>query len=212
MAKERRPAADYLVYLAVRAAVCVIQALSPRQARAAARLLARVAFRLDRRHRDVAKENLRHAFPGRYSGPELDRVVLRVYEHFLGLVTEIAHLPRKLHVANWRNYIDLGGSGATVDALTAGRPLLIVTGHFGNWEMAGFALGLLGFKTFAVARVLDNPHLERFLKEFRQKTGQRILAKKGDFDQMQELLAGGAVIATLADQDAGPRGLFAGHC
>lgn len=208
MAKERRPVIDYCVYLFVRAVVALIQALPPALARQLACALARVAFRVDRRHREVAKENLRHAFPQRYSESELDALVLRVYTHFLTLVMEIALLPRKLHVDNWRQYIELVGSDRTLDALTSGRPLLIVTGHFGNWEMAGFAIGLLGFKTFAVARVLDNPHLERFLKQFRQKTGQKILAKKGDFDQLQEHLEQGAVVATLADQDAGPRGMF----
>lgn len=208
MAKERRPVVDYVVYLAVRAVVCLVQALSYSQARALAHGLAWIAFRVDRRHREVAKENLLHAFPNRYSEDQLNRLVLQVYQHFLTLIMEIAHLPRKLHVGNWRKYIELVNSQVMLQAITSGRPLLIVTGHFGNWEMAGFALGLLGFKTFAVARVLDNIHLEKYLKQFRQKTGQKILAKKGDFDQMQELLEQGAVIATLADQDAGPKGQF----
>src|SRR5204863_1029319 len=68
--------------------------------------------------------------------------------------------------------------------------------------------GLLGFKTHAVARPLDNPYLDDFLRQFRERTGQKILAKKGDFDQMLSILAKGGVIATLADQDAGQRGLF----
>lgn len=208
MAKERRPALDYAVYLAVRLAVTLVQAVPPDLGRSLARLLARVAYRLDRRHREVAFDNLRQAFPGRYTDRELAAIVLGVYRHFLTLVIEIAWLPRKLHVDNWCKYIELVQADKTLRALTSGRPALIVTGHFGNWEMAGFALGLLGFKTYAVARVLDNPHLEKFLKDFRQKTGQQILAKKGDFDQMQGLLAQGAIIATLADQDAGPRGQF----
>src|SRR5205085_3967380 len=85
---------------------------------------------------------------------------------------------------------------------------LIVTGHLGNWELAGFALGLFGFRTHAIARTLDNPHLDRFLRRFREKTGQRVLAKKGDYDQIAGLLESGGVLATLADQDAGQRGLF----
>ncbi|MFL5329291.1 MAG: lysophospholipid acyltransferase family protein [Gemmataceae bacterium] len=208
MAKERRPVIDYLVYLAVRSVVGVIQALPMTWARGLANMLAALAFRVDRRHRDVAKENLRHAFPNRYDDTQLDELVKNVYRHFVGLVVEIAVLPRKLHTHNWRKYMDLENGHLILDGLTSSRPLLIVTGHFGNWELAGFALGLLGFKTYAVARVLDNPHLEKFLKSFRQKTGQTILAKKGDFDQMQDLLTAGAAIATLADQDAGPRGLF----
>src|SRR5262249_32861073 len=64
------------------------------------------------------------------------------------------------------------------------------------------------FRTHAVARPLDNPYLDDFLRRFREKTGQRVLAKKGDFDQITELLKSGGVLATLADQDAGQRGLF----
>jgi KDO2-lipid IV(A) lauroyltransferase len=211
VSKLRRPGAEYAVYLAVRIVVALLQALSLRVARQFALGLAAIAFRFDRRHREVAKDNLRQAFPGKYSDAQLGDLVLRVYRHFLTVVVEIAHLPRKLHVDNWCKYIKLVNGDKTLHTLTNGRPALIVTGHFGNWEMAGFALGLLGFHTYAVARELDNRHLEQFLKRFRQKTGQKILAKKGDFDQMQSLLENGAVIATLADQDAGPRGLFVNY-
>jgi KDO2-lipid IV(A) lauroyltransferase len=86
--------------------------------------------------------------------------------------------------------------------------LLIVTGHFGNWEMGGYALGLFGFATHAIARPLDNPYLDDFMRTFRERTGQKILAKHGDFQHMQAVLENGGVLATLADQDAGPRGVF----
>src|SRR5262245_18838854 len=165
MAKDRRPAVDYAAYLVVRLVVCVLQALSPDVARAFARALARLAYRLDRRHREVARDNLRHAFPGRYTEAQLDRLVRGVYRHFCTLIVEIVQLPRKLHATNWRRYVDLVPDAARRlgSALTSGRPLLIVTGHLGNWEMAGFTLGLLGFRTAAVARRLDNPHLDAFL-------------------------------------------------
>jgi KDO2-lipid IV(A) lauroyltransferase len=206
MAKPRKPALDLAVYLAVRAVVCAVQALPARWAFAAAGLLAWLAYRVDRRHRLVAADNLRHAFPD--LGPDaIDRLVRGCYRHFATLVVEIALLPRKLHAHNWRRYASLVGRDL-VGGLLDRRPLLIVTAHFGNWELAGFLLGVLGFRTFAVARVLDNPHLERFLKSFRQKTGQTIIAKKDDFDRLAAALRAGGKVATLADQDAGPRGVF----
>ncbi len=208
MAKERSRAADYAVYMVVRIFVCIIQALSLNAGRAFARGLAWLAYRVDRRHREAARDNLRHAFPGRYSEAELDALVRDVYDHFCRLLVEIIHLPRCLHTNNWRRHIDLGRARDIVTCLLSGRPVLIVTGHFGNWEMAGYALGLLGFTTHAVARPLDNPYLDDFLRRFREKTGQKILAKKGDFASMQAILDGGGVLATLADQDAGQRGLF----
>jgi KDO2-lipid IV(A) lauroyltransferase len=208
MSKPRSRVADYSVYLVIRIFVCLIQTLSLNAARGLARGLAWLAHRVDRRHREVAKENLRHAFPGRYTDAELGELVRGVYRHFCTMVIEIILLPRRFHTNNWRRYFNLGNGREIIDGLLSGRSVMIVTGHFGNWEMAGYALGLLGFTTYAVARPLDNPYLDRFLRSFREKTGQKILDKKGDYDHMQALLDSGGIIATLADQDAGQRGLF----
>lgn len=206
--KKRSRWLDYLVYLAVRLLVCVLQALPIELAYRCAGLLAWLAYRVDRRHRLVALENIQKAFPGRYTDAEADRVVRQVYRHFCALLIEIVQLPRKLHVTNWKQSIQLDEGHRVVECLLSGRPLLIVTGHYGNWELAGYALGLFGFRTHAIARPLDNPYLDDFLRNFRERTGQRLLAKSGDFERMEQILQSGGVIATLADQDAGQRGLF----
>jgi KDO2-lipid IV(A) lauroyltransferase len=206
--KQRSHFVDFLVYLIVRLLVCVLQALSFEAASAFARFLAWLAYHVDKRHRLVALENVEKAFPGRYSDAERDALVRQVYRHFCTLVVEIVHIPRKLHVGNWKDHIVLDDGKRIVECLLSGRPLLIVTGHFGNWEMAGYALGLFGFTTHAIARPLDNPYLDDFLRSFREGTGQKLLAKHGDFERMEEILRTGGVIATLADQDAGQRGLF----
>ncbi len=208
MSKPRRIVLDYLVYLLVRVFVCVVQMLSFEAACSFARVLAWLAYRIDRRHREVAHENLRQAFPNRWSDAQRDAIVRRVYSHFCQVLMEIIHLPRRLHINNWGQLVELNGGRRLVDCLLSGRPLLIVTGHYGNWEMGGYTLGLLGFTTHAVARPLDNHYLDDFLRLFRERTGQKLLAKKGDFGQMQHILSHGGVLATLVDQDAGQRGLF----
>jgi KDO2-lipid IV(A) lauroyltransferase len=208
MSKPRSRFLDFGVYLIVRGIVCVIQSIPFETACKLSRLLAWLVHRMDHRHRRVADENLRHAFAGRLTEPHRQRLVAEVYRHFCQLLIEIIHVPRRLHIRNWRRYVLLKDARRLVDCLLSGRPLLVVTGHFGNWEMAGYALGLLGFKTYAVARPLDNPYLDDYLRRFRERTGQRILAKKGDLHQMQHILGEGGIIATLADQDGGQRGLF----
>jgi KDO2-lipid IV(A) lauroyltransferase len=156
----------------------------------------------------VAAENLRHAFPGRFSFEQIDRMVRRIYRHFCGVILEIIQLPRHFNAYNWLKYFKIPPDRELVGWLLSGRPLLIVTGHFGNWEMAGYGLGLLGFTAHAVARPLDNPFLEEYLRRFREGTGQKLLAKHGDFTRMQSILDNAGIIATLVDQDAGARGLF----
>lgn len=207
MSKPRRPAADFAVYLAVRAAVCVIQALPTAWAFAAADLLGRAAYRVDARHRRVAADNLRAAFPDL---PEagVDRLVRGCFRHFATVAVEMVLLPRKLKTANWRRFASMVRGREMMAAMLDRRPVLVATGHFGNWEMAGYVMGVCGLRSYVVARVLDNPHLERFLKRFRQATGQTVIAKKDDFGRLTGVLRAGGTVGVLADQDAGPRGVF----
>lgn len=208
-AKPRRPAADLAVYFAVRVAVAVVQALPPAVALKLAEFLGWVAYRVNRRHREVAAENLRHAFPDLAADPAaIDRLVRATYRHFALVAVEMVLLPRKIHLSCWRRYADLNRGRGLFAPMLSARPVLNVNAHFGNWEIAGRLIGQFGFKTYAIARVIDNPHLERFLKRFRQGTGQTVIAKKDDFERLTGVLAGGGKVATLGDQDAGPRGLF----
>ena len=89
-----------------------------------------------------------------------------------------------------------------------GGPIILLTGHYGNWEMAGYLFGLYGFPTYSVARTLDNPYLDRYLGSFREQTGQKLIPKAGGYDQILEVLQSGQALSMLADQDAGQRGLF----
>lgn len=205
--KTRNRTADYAAYLVVRSVVAVVQMVSPRLAYAVADFLAWLAYTLVKSRRRIALENVRAAFPELATNPAAaDRLVRGMFRHFLRATVELVLLPRKLHVTNWRKYLSMGAGG--VPEMFQGRSLLVVTAHFGNWEMAGFALGLLGFRTYAIARVLDNPHLERFALQFRQRTGQTIIAKNDDFPRLKAALKAGGRVSTLADQDAGLKGVF----
>ena len=94
------------------------------------------------------------------------------------------------------------------ERITGNRPMIMLTGHYGNWELAGYVFGLFGFPTVSVAPDLDNPFLERYVRTFREKTGQLLVPKQGGYDQMVEVLKDNRILSFLADQDAGQRGLF----
>lgn len=206
--KNRSNVLDYLAYVIVRLFVCVMQACSYDAGCQFARFLAWLMYLVDKRHRAVAVENLRRAFPGRYTDAEIDVLVRGVYFHICMILIEMLHMPRRLHLHNFRKHVELEGLADVVEVLLTGRPVLFVTGHFGNWETAGFAFALIGVHLHAIARPLDNPYLDDFLRSYRESTGQKLLAKHGDFDRMEKVLSEGGAIATLADQDAGQRGLF----
>lgn len=208
MKRPRNRALDYLVYLLARLLVCVLQALSVEQSYAFARFIAALLYRFDKRHRLVGMENLRSAFGDRYTEAERDAIVRGVYLHFCTMLMEIMHIPRKLHPETWRDRITLVGHEKVLDRMLAGGPMILLTGHFGNWEMAGYLFGVFGFPPHSVARTLDNPYLDRFLRAFRERTGQKMIPKNGGYDDMLATLRSGGVLSFLADQDAGQNGLY----
>jgi KDO2-lipid IV(A) lauroyltransferase len=127
------------------------------------------------------------------------------------MIVEIAHAGRTVRTDNWREFIEFATPDQARICLTTllcGRPVLIVTGHFGNWELSCYVLGLLGFPGYAIARPLDNPFVDSWLRRWREQTGSKMIAKKGDFDRIEEVLKAGNILATLGDQDAGARGIF----
>jgi KDO2-lipid IV(A) lauroyltransferase len=155
----------------------------------------------------VVDENLAHAFP-ELSAQSRRRLARRMWEHLFLLVLEVAHAPRKIHETNWRRYVRLRGVAPLVRLLLEGRPVIIVTGHVGNFELGGTMLGILGFPTYTVARNLDNPCLDRFVTRFRAHTGQHIIPKNGGYDQILAVLGGAGTMSFLADQYAGPKGCW----
>ena len=166
-------------------------------------------YKIDKRHRQVGIENLTQAFGDRYNDAERDQIIRGVYRHFCMMLMEILHTPRKIRLENYRDRVELVGLARMMDHwITGNRPLIILTGHYGNWELAGYLFGMFGFPTVSVARTLDNPYLERYLRSFREKTGQSLVPKTGGFDQMVEVLQSNRALSFLADQDAGQRGLY----
>jgi len=202
-----RTVVDYGVYLLVRVVICIVQAMPARAARQLARWLAWLFCKLLRVRAEVVDDNLRHAFP-QLSAQQRRALALAMWEHLFLLVLEVAQAARKIHHTNWRDYATLRNEKVLVRMLLSDRPVIVVTGHLGNFELGGYLLGILGFPTYTVARTLDNPFLDRFVNRFRAATGQYIIPKKGGYDQIVAVLASGRTMTFLADQYAGPKGCW----
>ncbi len=198
-------------YLAFRVIVCCVQALSPRMcARLATGLAGIVHYGLPRKMTrfGVARDNIRAAFGERYSDAQIERMIFRMWVSLFRMVTEIILLPRKLRLDNVVAAVSFRNKPQVVRALSSGRPVILLSGHFGNWEMAVSIFGLFGFKMGLVARELDNPYLNRWFLGFRKYTGHRPISKKGGGGEMIARLERNGALAMLGDQDAGSSGLF----
>lgn len=203
-----RHRAEYLLF---RILVCLVDALPYRASVRLAEGLAALVFRIlprkiTRYH--VARENLRIAFGNDLTDERVDEIIYGMWKHLFRMVVEIIQLPRKLRLSNCAEYMIFRNRDDSVKALCSGRPVMVLSGHFGNWEMAVSTFGMFGFPMGVVARDLDNPYLHNWFARWRQDTGHRLISKKGGGDEMVDYMERRGNLALLADQDAGSRGLF----
>lgn len=198
-------------YFVFRTLVCLVQACSPRLCLRASTALANFVHGvLPRRitRYEVAKANLQSAFPGRYTDAQIDRIIYRMWLHLFRMVAEMVQLPRRLRLDNVVDQIEFRNKPEVLRAMCSGRPVILLSGHYGNWEMAISIFGLFGFRMGLVARELDNPYLNDWFLQFRKYTGHRPIPKNGGGGAITSLLERHGSVAMLGDQDAGSSGLF----
>ena len=205
--KQRKPWLDYSIYILVRILISVVQAARLETCDRLSEWLATLFTRYVRVRAQVIDENLRHAFPA-LSAHQRQDLAWRMWKHLFMMVAEVAHARRKMHVSNWHRHVHIRQMPSLVRYLIDPRPKVIVSGHFGNFEVAGYMLGMFGFPTFTVARPLDNVYLDRFITRFRSTTGQYMLPKGDSAAQIALLLERGASLTVLADQNAGQKGCW----
>jgi len=194
-------------YAAFRIAISLIQAVRIQTCQAVCRWLAWLASDVIRLRAKIVDENLVHAFPDADEAARR-RLARRMWEHLLLMVCEIAQAPRKIHETNWRSFVAVHRKRDLILAFLSPRPKVVVTAHFGNFEVGGYIMGFWGFPTFTMARPLDNPHLDRYVNRFRESMGQTIIPKHGTAELADALLSTGGTLVLVGDQHAGDKGVW----
>lgn len=174
---------------------------------ARARALGRAYARFEKKRFRRTMDSLKVAFPD-MPEDELALHATQAYEHLFTLAVETAYTPRLLTPDNWSNHIRIGNLGSALKLLITGRPCVLITGHCGNWELLGSTLALLGFPMHALYRPLDLGAMDRWVRRTRQRRGLILVDKFGAAHRMPEMMASGAHVGVIADQNAGDRGLF----
>lgn len=176
-------------------------------AAARAPLSGRLIYRLLPLRRRVVLENLHRVFSATLSDAQITELAQAHYAHLWRLGTELLRFrwmsaERKAAIARVENV------PVFARALERGKGILILTGHFGNWEVATVA-GLHRFpqlrgRIHFVRRPIKPRWLDRFVNWRFQRAGFGVLAKRGSLDALLDRLAAGDAVVFPFDQHAAP--------
>src|SRR5512145_1792436 len=171
--------------------------------------LFRLAWALDRRHRGYARINLEIAFPG-ISGREARRIVHGLYRGMGTGLAELIRMPRMDREYLERHIRIEGVEHLARSRSDTGLGCILLTGHFGNWELFAHALCMLIEPISVVARSRDSNALDRIITERRKLSGNRVIRRDRAARAILTALRGKTHVGVLIDQDVpAGKGVFA---
>ncbi len=162
-----------------------------------------VVFRI--RRRDVDR-HLALAFPDRDSVWRR-RVARDSYRHFARELAMTFRLSRMDSQEVLRR-TDMEGFEEFRAAVEEGNGAIVVSGHLGNWEIAGASAAARGVPMDVIAHRQKNPLFDRYLVETRGRLGLTVIVKNDAFRLARLSLSEGRVAAFVSDQNIRRRGVF----
>ncbi len=163
--------------------------------------LGRLFYTVDFHHRRIALANLTRAFGGQMAKSEMRGLAVRVFENMCRIVFEMGwalHLPK----SEWTRFFSISGIENYVNAAARGKGVLMMTAHFGNWELLPLIAHMSGARPRIVYRPLENAFLDRFIRANRSRFGAVMIpTRRGAMQKMYLALRRGNPVALLADQN-----------
>ena len=156
--------------------------------------------------RGVVLGNFRRVFGDYLPPPEILKLVQAYYAHYVRFLLEFIRLPF-MSAECRKSWIRLENTESPIRAHQQGKGILLLTGHFGNFEVAS-VVGLTQFPQYQgllhfVRRPLKPKFLNDLVTRRFRRAGFGTLSKRCSLDAILNLLAGGAIIVYAFDQHAG---------
>ncbi|HYB90069.1 MAG TPA: lysophospholipid acyltransferase family protein [Candidatus Binataceae bacterium] len=201
MPRQIGPVPARIEYTGVAGIVAMLRAMSLERAVRVGARLGTIAAALDRPNRPIAMRNLEIAFPEMDRAARLE-IVRGVYRNWGRMLAEWAHMG-SLNRTNIERYVKYEGRENWDEGLrlSNGRGAIVLTAHFGNFELMNVAHSIYGNLIAIVHRPLRNPLIDAAVCAARVRFGNRIIERKNGAMETIRLMRKNWHIAVALDLD-----------
>jgi KDO2-lipid IV(A) lauroyltransferase len=166
-----------------------------------------LVYLLHVRLRQVGMRNLALAFPEK-SAAERARILRGEFTSLGRQLAEVCQIP-KYTPENVDQVVVYEGFENYEQARARGKGVLFLTAHFGGWELSAFTHSMHGHWMHVVVRPLDNPYLDRLIRNYRTMHGNKIVDKADFVRGLLAAMKAGEVVGILMDTNmTPPQGVF----
>jgi KDO2-lipid IV(A) lauroyltransferase len=190
---------DRIEYAALRGAVGVLHALPFESARRAGALVGVVGYAPLAIRRGVVVRQIAAAFP-ELAPRAVRQMARRAYANLGQVTVETALLPSLGPKGVLAMFDDSDAFAQIARAHGEGRGVVLITGHLGNWELAGAYVAARGVRIEAVTRRMNNPLFDSYVTRTREGCGMRVIHDAEAVRRTPRALREGHAVAFVADQ------------
>ena len=201
MPKKKITLKHRLEYIGFMAFVLLIKASPLFLVRFNQKLLGFIFGKIGKRHPGIVAKNLKLAFP-HYPAGEIAQLCEGIYRHFSAVLIEMIFIYVKNRPGKILKPIEILHLEVLERALEKNKGAVLFSGHFGNWELIPFILNRnLNRKINSIARKMDNPLVEKKVKQFREYMGSCVIDKQNAIRTILKRLENNEIVYLLVDQN-----------
>lgn len=162
--------------------------------------LGKLAYRVSRKHRERALENLKRAFP-EATPEQRARWAEGVLIHFGRVMSDFMRAASRSQ-KEVLDSIEAEGIEQFDIGLAKGKGVILITAHFGNWERMANYIALLGYKLNVVARDANDPDMNSLVGQLREAAGVEVISRGNAARAILTKLRKNEMVGILPDQNS----------
>jgi KDO2-lipid IV(A) lauroyltransferase len=171
------------------------------------RLLARFVFLFAKKERRKILRHLSMAYGSEKTPEEIQKICKNVFLHFFSVVTDYVRLPG-MSRDDINKMVTVDGVENLKKAYAKGKGVILLTAHFGNWELLGAWTAQNGFPLKVVGKRLFDQHFDKLVVNIRNEAGYGNISRGNGTKEIIRTLGKGQGIGMLIDQDTDVQGVF----
>ncbi len=157
--------------------------------------------------RTLVLSNLRHAFPEKKE-EELRSIAKNSYRNLFTAYFEIIFMDT-LSKEDITKMISFPDHGKVDDILKRNKGLIILSGHYGNWELLALSVPLFSLQKYTiVVQKQRNPYVNQFMTDMRGRFGTKVVMMERAFRESLRALSNNEIVALIADQSGPESGIY----
>lgn len=203
--KKNKKVQHYIEYISLKMLISFLHLFSVNTAKKIGFILADIAFAVVPIRKKHIFDSLTKSFPGK-SEQEIKKIAKDVYKQFVCTVVEIIFVS-KMTDEQIKDSVNFQNIYLIEQSLKKGKGGVIMSAHFGNWEMLALSFGKRYPLSVIVAKQ-ENPYFDNIINNIRSKRGYKTIYKENAPIGVLRALKRNEFVAILADQHAGDQGVY----